>query len=86
MDRQQTERPSCKYFRHGSVDNLIYKLPKPPKDNKKRQKNVRFNERGNRESQNNLRTVITITIKIYMHIWHVCLVMAKVLVEILVIV
>ena len=30
-----------------SVDNLIYKWPKPPKDNKKQQNTVGFNERGN---------------------------------------
>ena len=34
--------------------------------------------------KNNLRTVIMITIERYMHLWHVCLVITKVLVEILV--
>ena len=33
------------------MDNLIVKCPKPPKDNKKRQKQVRFNERSIRVSQ-----------------------------------
>ena len=43
LDRQQTERPPCKYFRCGSVDHLISKCLKPPKDNKKRRKTARFN-------------------------------------------
>ena len=30
------------------MDNLIAKFPKEPKDDKKRQNQVRFNERGNR--------------------------------------
>ena len=35
----------------GSLDHLIDKLPKPPKDNNKLQKKVSFNERGNHASQ-----------------------------------
>ena len=31
---------------------MIAKCPKPPKDNEKRQKQVRFNERGNRACDN----------------------------------
>ena len=38
-------------FRCGSKDNLIIKYPNPPKENKKQQKQVRFNERGNHASQ-----------------------------------
>ena len=48
LDRQQTERPPGKCFICGSVDNLIDKYPKSPKDNKKKGNNDRFNERGNR--------------------------------------
>ena len=51
MDRQQTERTTCKKFRCGFVDNLIAKFPKPPKKNKKRQMTVRFHEGGNRALQ-----------------------------------
>ena len=45
-DRQQT-----KCFRCGYVNNLVAKCKKPPKDNKKGQNTVRFNERGNHTSQ-----------------------------------
>ena len=31
---------------------MIAKCPKPPKDNKKRRKSVRFNERGNHSCDN----------------------------------
>ena len=44
LDRQQTERTPCKYFRCGSIDHLIAKHPKP-------QKTFCFNERGNRVLQ-----------------------------------
>ena len=37
----------CKCFICGSEDHLITKFPKPPKENEKRQKQVRFNEKGN---------------------------------------
>ena len=50
-DRQKTERKTHKYFRCRLVYHLIAKCPKPPKYNKKRQKNVHFNERGNRAPQ-----------------------------------
>ena len=46
-DKQRTERTPCKFFRCGSIDNLIAKFLKPPKDNKKRQKKVCFIEMGN---------------------------------------
>ena len=41
------ERPPRKFFRCGSEDHIIAKCPKPPKDNKKRRKQVNFNEKGN---------------------------------------
>ena len=47
LNRQQTERKPKKCFRCGSVDHLIAKCLKPPKDNKKQRKQVRLNERGN---------------------------------------
>ena len=31
---------------------MVAKCPKPPKDNEKRQKQVRFNEKGNRACDN----------------------------------
>ena len=37
--------------RYGYIDHLIAICPKPPKDNDRRRNDVRFNERGNRESQ-----------------------------------
>ena len=40
-------RPTRKCFRYGSEDHMIAKCPKPPKDNEKRIKQVRFNEKGN---------------------------------------
>ena len=51
MENRRTERTPCKCFRCGSEDHLISKCPKPPKDNEKRRKQVRFSERGNRASQ-----------------------------------
>ena len=44
---RQTECTPRKCFRCGSEDNRIAKCPKPPKDNEKRRKQVRFNEKGN---------------------------------------
>ena len=41
-----------KCFRCGSEDHLIAKCPKPPKDNEKRRKEVRFNEKGNSARNN----------------------------------
>ena len=42
------ERPPRKCFRCGSEDHMIKKCPKLPKDNEKRQNQVRFNEKCNR--------------------------------------
>ena len=41
-----------KSFRCGSEDHLIAKCLKPPKYNKKRRKQVRFNEKGHCECNN----------------------------------
>ena len=49
--RQRTERTPHKCFICRSVDLLIDKYNKPPKDNGKQQNQVRFNERGNHASQ-----------------------------------
>ena len=46
-EQQPTECTPHRYFRCGSIDDLIANYPKPPKDMKKRQKQFRFNERGN---------------------------------------
>ena len=48
----QMERTPRKCFRCGSEDHMIEKCPKPPKDNEKRQRQVRFNEKGNRACDN----------------------------------
>ena len=39
-------------IRCGSEDHMISKYPKPPKDNEKRRRQVRFNEKGNRACDN----------------------------------
>ena len=52
MDNRQTERTPRKFYRRGYEYHLIAKCPKPPKDNKKRRKQVRFNEKGNRACNN----------------------------------
>ena len=41
-----------KCFRCGSEDHMIKKYPKPPKDNEKRLKQVRFNEMCNHACDN----------------------------------
>ena len=46
------EHPPRKCFRCGSEDHMITKYPKPPKYNGKRQRQVRFNEKGNRACDN----------------------------------
>ena len=51
FDRQWTEHPPCKCFRCRSIDHIVAKLPKPPKDDDKRWNNARFNERGNHALQ-----------------------------------
>ena len=49
---RNSERPPRKFYRYGSKDHMIAKCPYPPKDNKKRRKQVRFNEKGNRACDN----------------------------------
>ena len=49
---RHTERPSWKCFRCESEYHMIAKCPKPPKDNEKRRKQVRFNEKCNRACDN----------------------------------
>ena len=51
MDNIRTERKPRKWFRCVYEDHLIAKIPKLPKDNQKRQKQVRFSERVNCASQ-----------------------------------
>ena len=46
------EQTPQKCLRCESQDPLIAKCPKPPKDNEKRRKRVRFNEKGNRACNN----------------------------------
>ena len=46
------KRSPQKCFRCGSEDHMIKKLPKTPNDNKKRRKQVRFNEKVNRACDN----------------------------------
>ena len=41
-----------KFFRCGSEDHMIAKCPKPQKDNEKQQRQLSFNEKGNREFNN----------------------------------
>ena len=43
---------SRKCFRYGSEDQMITKCPKPPKDNEKRQRKLRFNEKMDRACNN----------------------------------
>ena len=52
MDNRQTKRTPGKCFRCGSECHLIAKFKKLPKENEKRQKQVRFNEKGNLECDN----------------------------------
>ena len=49
---RNSERPDQKCFRCGYEDHIIVKCPKPPKDNEKRRKNIRFNDKVNRECDN----------------------------------
>ena len=44
---RQMECMPRKCFRCVSEDHMITKCPKPPKDNEKRRKQIRFNEKGN---------------------------------------
>ena len=50
-DNRRTERIPRKCFRCGSGDHLIEKCPNPPKENKRQQTQVCFNERNNLSSQ-----------------------------------
>ena len=47
LENRQTEQAPRNIFKCGSKDHLIAKSLKPPKDNRKRQKQVRFNDKGN---------------------------------------
>ena len=49
---KNSDRPPWKCFRCGSEYHMIAKCPKPPKDNEKRRKSVRFNEKVNRACDN----------------------------------
>ena len=49
---RKSERPPRKCFRCGSEYHMIAKFPNPPKDNEKRQRQVRFYEKGNRACNN----------------------------------
>ena len=49
---RKMERTPQKCFRCGPEDHTIAKIPKPPKDNEKRRKQVRFNEKGNHACDN----------------------------------
>ena len=77
---RRTERTPRKCFRCGSEDHIIAKFPKPSKDNEKRRKQVPLIKK----------LIVHVTTakikvtKIYMHLWHACIVMTNVLVEILV--
>ena len=51
LKKKYTERTLRKSFRCDYEDNVITKFPKRPKDNKKRQNQVRFIGRGNLASQ-----------------------------------
>ena len=56
LDNRRTERTSQECFRCGYEDHLIEKCPKPPKYNKKRRKQVRFNEKVNHACDNSKNT------------------------------
>ena len=49
---RQMECTPWRCLRCGSENHMIAKFPKPPKDNEKRQRQVRFNEKGNRSCDN----------------------------------
>ena len=51
LENRRTERNPRKRFRCGYENHLIAKCPKPLKENEKRQRQVRFSERGNHASQ-----------------------------------
>ena len=78
LDNKQAKITPRKCFRCGSEDHLNSKSLKPPKENKKRLNQVSFNEKVNRACNNSKNNSDQ---KIYAYIWHVCLVMMNVLVE-----
>ena len=49
---RNSECPHRKCFRCGSEDHMIAKCPNTPKENDKRQRQVRFNEKVNRACKN----------------------------------
>ena len=49
---RNTERPPRKCFRCGSEDHMIANCSKPPKENEKQRRQVRFNEKVNRACDN----------------------------------
>ena len=50
--KRNSESPHRKCLRCGSEDHMIAKCPKPPKHNEKRQRQVRFIEKGNHACDN----------------------------------
>ena len=72
-DNRRSECTLRKCFRCGSEDHMIAKCPKPPKDNEKRQKQVRFNEKLIVHATT---AKITMTIR-YTHLWQECLAMTN---------
>ena len=81
---KQTERPPWKCFKCDSVYHIVAKCPKPPKDNKNDERKSVSIQELIVHGKNNLKMVMMITTKRYMYLCHVCMVMTKVLVEILV--
>ena len=77
---RRTEQTPRKCFRCGYEDHLIAPFTKPQKENEKSQKQVHFNEKVIMHATT---AKITVTKK-YMHLWHACLVMTNVLLEIFV--
>ena len=83
-DRKGTERTPCKCFRCGSVDHIIDKCPNSP-EIPKNYKRPSVSMKGLiMHRKNNMRTVILIMIKRSVHLWHICQVLTKFLVDILV--
>ena len=52
LDKRLTERTHQKYCICLSEDHLVEKCPNPPKENEKKQKQVRFIEKGNHACNN----------------------------------
>ena len=81
-EKQQDDRAPRKYSICVSEDHLIAKGPKPPKDNEKGRNQVRFSERVNLVLQKECNNGDNYNDQRCMHLWHLCLVMTKVLVDI----